>query len=233
MGLDIPIIINNFNRLSSTTKLCQDFERRGYSKLHIIDNGSTYSPLLDWYDSLSLPVERTSNHGSLALWNSGYINKFQKGQWIAYTDSDLELNPNMTEDWADRFIGLADKWGYNKIGVALQIEGLDIKTDYGRNAVEWEKKFWEKELEPTVYDAQIDTTLSLFRVGTPFDYKALRVAGPFTAKHIPWEVDWENLSEEEQYFLTHSSPWSTYKREYVKYWQQKTNIDATTTLGNY
>ena len=43
---DIPIIINNYNRLEMLTKLIHGLENKGYHNLYIIDNQSTYPPLL-------------------------------------------------------------------------------------------------------------------------------------------------------------------------------------------
>ena len=39
---DIPIIINNYNRLEMLTKLIHGLENKGYHNLYIIDNQSTY-----------------------------------------------------------------------------------------------------------------------------------------------------------------------------------------------
>lgn len=44
-----PIIINNFNRLSTTVQLIDALKQRGYNNIHILDNQSTYPPLLEFY----------------------------------------------------------------------------------------------------------------------------------------------------------------------------------------
>jgi len=67
----IPIIINNFNRLTYLKELIQSLEQRGYSNIYIIDNLSTYQPLLDYYESCRYRIFRLKkNLGSYALWNS-------------------------------------------------------------------------------------------------------------------------------------------------------------------
>ena len=53
---DIPIIINNYNRLEMLTKLIHSLESKGYHNLYIIDNQSTYPPLLEYYTRLPYPV---------------------------------------------------------------------------------------------------------------------------------------------------------------------------------
>lgn len=41
---NIPIIINNFNRLTCLQRLIASLEVRGYHNIYIIDNNSTYPP---------------------------------------------------------------------------------------------------------------------------------------------------------------------------------------------
>lgn len=207
----IPVIINNFNRLTTTKKLTDDLSKLGYTNIHIIDNKSTYPPLLEWYDQCSYTVERlNSNLGQLAVYNSGYINKFQG--WVAYSDSDIELNSNTPRGFIERMQEVANKYNSIKVGLALRIDDLPT-TRYGIYIRGEEQKFWTQEVENQVYKAWVDTTFSIIKVGQPFQYDAYRIAGDFTARHIPWYLDYDNLSEEEKYYLEHSSSeFSTTKR---------------------
>ena len=62
---------------------------------------------------------------------------------------------------------------------------------------EWEEQFWEKPIGELhggdrVYDAPIDTTFALYDQDyfDPADFtRAVRVAGRFTARHLPWYRD--------------------------------------------
>ena len=45
----IPIIINNFNRLTYLKDLIFFLEKNGYVNIVVIDNASTYPPLLEYY----------------------------------------------------------------------------------------------------------------------------------------------------------------------------------------
>lgn len=88
---DIPIIINNYNRLEMLTKLIHSLESKGYHNLYIIDNQSTYPPLLEYYTRLPYPVYMLNkNVGHLSLWETGIFKQF-KDSYYAYTDSDLEI----------------------------------------------------------------------------------------------------------------------------------------------
>jgi len=208
---DIPIILNNFNRLSTTKKLADDLSKLGYTNIHIIDNNSTYPPLLEWYSNCPYTVERlNSNLGQLAVYNSDYINKF-KG-WVAYSDSDIELNPNTPKEFVERMTQMAEKYNKIKSGLALKIDDVP-DTRYGLYAKWLESRYWKQELEPDVYSAHVDTTFSVVQVGQPFTYEAVRLAGDLTARHIPWYLDYEDLDQEEVYIIQHSnSEFSTTKR---------------------
>lgn len=208
---DIPIIINNRNRLTTTKKLADNLYSLGYTNIHILDNNSTYPPLLEWYKECSYRVKRSDkNLGQLAIYNSGYINEF-KG-WVAYSDSDIELNPNTPRGFIEQMIGIAEKYNKLKVGLALRIDDLPTNLHAARFKL-WEQPHWTKEIEKDVYEAFVDTTFSIIKVGQPFQYQALRIAGDLTARHIPWYQDYDNLSEEERYYIDHSSSeFSTTKR---------------------
>lgn len=156
-------------------------------------------------------VERlNSNLGQLAVYNSDYINKF-KG-WIAYSDSDIELNPNTPRGFVEKMTQIAEKHNRIKSGLALKIDDVP-DTTYGKYVKWLESRYWKQELEADVYNAHVDTTFSVIQVGQPFTYEAVRLAGDMTARHVPWYLDYENLDQEEVYILQHSnSEFSTTKR---------------------
>lgn len=185
--------------------------RLTYRNIYILDNASTYPPLLEWYERCPFKVVRLDqNLGQLAIYNSGYINEFSG--WVAYTDSDIELNPYTPEGFIERMVELAEKHGYNKAGLSLDIGDLP-ETEYATFIKRMENTYWENSLEKNVYVANVDTTFSIVKVGLPFQYTAIRIAGDMTAKHIPWYLDYDNLDEEETYVIEHSnSEFSTTKR---------------------
>ncbi|HWA33283.1 MAG TPA: hypothetical protein VG737_04090, partial [Cyclobacteriaceae bacterium] len=59
---DIPIIINNFNRLTFPVLLIQFLEKCGYNKIVILDNYSTYPPLLEYYRTCPHEVIRSKRN---------------------------------------------------------------------------------------------------------------------------------------------------------------------------
>lgn len=208
---DIPIILNNFNRLSTTKRLADDLYNLGYTNIHILDNNSTYPPLLEWYKECPYKVELLGrNLGQLAIYNSDYINKFK--EWVVYSDSDIELNQLTPRDFIAQMMRIAEKYGKLKVGLALKIDDLP-ETKYGIYIKGQEAKYWYKELACGIYDAHVDTTFSIIKVGQPFTYEAIRLGENYTARHTPWYLDYGHLSPEELYIIEHSnSEYSTTKR---------------------
>ena len=101
---DIPIIINNFNRLSMLRKLICGLEQRGYTNIWIIDNNSTYPPLLEWMNEMKDKyhlVRLQKNVGHLSLFETGLYKRFWKGYYI-YTDSDISIPDYVPNDFVER-----------------------------------------------------------------------------------------------------------------------------------
>ncbi|MBL0314851.1 MAG: hypothetical protein IPP69_03390 [Flavobacteriales bacterium] len=66
---DIPVVINNRNRLTYPLMLIDWLEKAGMKKIIIIDNASTYPPLLEYYSALRTALFSLSeNIGPLAIW---------------------------------------------------------------------------------------------------------------------------------------------------------------------
>lgn len=201
------VVINNRDRLSTTRQLVEDLLERNTEEIWIIDNASTYPPLLDWYEHVpeQVRVLRYHNGGHLALWSLGVINEI-KEDWVFYTDSDIELNPNMPKDYQRIMLDTAEQHGHVKIGCAIAID--DIPEHYWlRNQVlRNEHRWWTDAVAENVYRADTDTTFNLNRKVDQF--ASIRIAGDFTCRHKPWYVDINNLDEEEQYYYDHYDGWS-------------------------
>jgi len=228
---DIPTIINNYNRLTTTKKLVEDLLRLGCTNIIILDNNSDYPPLLEWYDQTEKNNNKVRLHildnnlGHKALWKSGLINHLKSYPYIIYTDSDIELNKRMPKNFIDILIKLSKEYKFDKIGLAIKIDNLPnnfvgeiIKQT---EAIYWVNKLFNKRYE--LYQGMIDTTFALFNPNIPFQYSALRIAGDFTCSHTPWYTDFDNISEEELYFINSCNPEiSTYAGHYFKH-KNKTN----------
>jgi hypothetical protein len=99
--------------------------------------------------------------------------------------------------------------GVQKSGVSLRIDDLPA---WQSDVVNWERRFWSRPVGGRYYQAPIDTTLCMYASVLPHrramsvgGIKTVRSSQPYTARHVPWYLDCENLDEENaNYFRTAS-----------------------------
>ena len=203
----IPIIINNYNRLTSLKILISSLEKMGYKNLFIIDNASTYPPLLEYYNTCPYKVFRLNNNvGYLALWKTDKYKMFISDYYV-YTDSDVVPCAECPDDFLNHFWDILKRYKYaTKVGFGLKIDDLPDHYDMKQSVIDWESKFWKYEVEKDIYRAPIDTTFSLYR---PFAKKnanwyveQYRTGGKYQVHHLPWYNNSADLSKEEQYYIT-------------------------------
>ncbi len=200
----VPIVINNFNRLSCLKQQVDRLRDLGYENLYVIDNASTYEPLLDYYRSEKLRVFYLSeNVGYLALWKTSVRKEFMSNYYI-YTDSDIVPVEDCPDDFAARFKATLDEHRtLAKAGFGLKID--DLPESYAnRDAVaQHERQFWTQPITRGLWHAPIDTTLALYRPGESGGWwlDAARTDAPYLARHVAWYADSANPSEEERFYL--------------------------------
>lgn len=210
----IPIIINNKNHLTYLMRLIKSLEKRGYTNIYIIDNHSTYQPLLDFYDKTSYQVFRLSkNVGFCALWDTDIFAQFE-GQYYVYTDSDLELVDECPTDFMVIMRYLLDKYSLGKVGLSLPIDDLPPHFANREKVQKWETAFNTEKVERLAYNARVDTTFALYKPNVFGDANALlgfRTRFPYSARHLPWYENTAALTEEQQYYynnVSSSTHWS-------------------------
>lgn len=207
--MQIPIIINNRNRLTTTKRLVADLNNLGYTDIYILDNASTYEPLLEWYRQCPATVEYIGrNMGHKALWEYGILNMFKKCPFVVYTDSDIELNSATPAGFIEQMVGIAGDTGVEKVGLAIRIDDIP-PTPANQRVYNIERRYWANKVDhPTheVYEAIVDTSFCIVRPDSSYNWstKAVRVAGNLTCTHRPWYLDYDNLDAEEQYVFGHA-----------------------------
>lgn len=202
---EIPIIINNRNRLTFLKQLINWYKKAGYKNIIVLDNDSKYEPLLQYYKSENINVIfLKENVGHLALWKSGVYKQFY-GDYYVYTDPDVLPIDECPFDFMQYFMSLLKKYSsIEKVGFGLKIDDLPNYYDKKNEVINWEKKHWLKQIEPDVYDAALDTTFALYKPYTRGDVwvqNALRTGGNYVARHLPWYENSNNISEEDLYYL--------------------------------
>src|SRR5690606_32254212 len=221
---NIPIIIINFNQLDNLQALVDFLLERKIENIVIIDNKSDYPPLLEYYKSIQSEVKvelMTENHGHMVFFENESLQKKYGQGYYFITDADILPNPNLPEDFIKIMIQKMDKYNKKivKVGLALDIDTVPDYYPLKEKVVSWERKFWEEELEKDVFLADVDTTFALYKPFYPSKfkvrqrnfYRAIRLGGNFTSKHMGWYLNPENLTEEQKYYMRTSSTSNSWK----------------------
>ena len=201
---NIPVIINNRNRHTFMLQLIDWLEKNGHSNIYIIDNNSTYPPLLDYYLKTKYHVFRLKeNVGHLALWKTDIYKQFYNDYYI-YTDPDVVPAENCPSDAVSFMMDQLKRFAViEKIGFGLKIDDLPEHYENKKKVIEWESNFWKTEIIKDVYDAKVDTTFALYRpytIGSLWVQKAYRTGGNYVARHLPWYENSKASTVEDTYY---------------------------------
>ena len=202
---ETPILIPAFNNPSYCRMMVNQLSALGLSRLMIIDNASTTEEMKRELLVLEerVHVIRLGKNAGPKYFARNWFFYVQLPQIFCVTDPDLAFNKNLPEEFLENLFALTDEHRIGKAGFALDIQDCEkfreIKLEFkGKtyDIVSWEQQFWQKQIGLTkgldpVFLADIDTTFALYnknhfvRRKSCF-YRALRVAGNFTARHLPW-----------------------------------------------
>lgn len=212
----VPIYINNRNRLTYLRSLIKWLESSGYTNYYVLDNDSTYPPLLDYYGEClkDRVIKLSENAGHLAIWKH-LIYLRQPLSFYVYTDSDiLPVAEQSKEMVSVLYDALRNVPFAVKAGCALAID--DLPACYARRGEvqRWESQYWDKCIAKDVYHADVDTTFCLYmpmwRGVEPWGAH-LRIAGECMARHLPWYEDTEQNTEENLYYEQHANSSSSWR----------------------
>lgn len=201
----IPCFITSWNLLTPLIHLVEDVRRLGLKPV-IVDNASTYPPLLAWLDQQKQVevVRARQNHGPRVAWASGLV---QAEHWCVVTDGDLDLS-SVPDDALDILQeGFSLDKSVHKVGLSLTIGDLPLDAPLTHEIRQWEHAYWKKPIGQrrgvTFYEAPIDTTFALYdnqRPGNAYG-PALRVGPPYTVRHLPWYWTRDAINEEIRFYL--------------------------------
>ena len=222
--INYPIYLTNMNRLTTTKNMVEKlFELNSKANITIIDNSSTYSPLLDWYEKVQNDIniiKHKTNLGPWTFFRSGYWKKC-KENFYCYSDADLELNPNMPYNWQEIMFEYHKKYEA-KASLVLRLDDIPRNHLYDK-INKHQSNSWNKTDEKNIYTGITDMTFSFDAKNCGYRYKSVRLGGNFACRHIPWYLDPNNISEEEKYYLSHIDSkkfhlalWSRLNQEKIK-----------------
>ena len=213
----IPVYINNRNRLTSTKALVEWLLRAGTKRVIIIDNASTYVPLLEYYGLLpeEVKVRSQDNLGPWSFWDTNSY-KEQSTPYVV-TDSDTVPSECCPTDLIEKLLSVLNSYPEcGKVGPNLRLDNIpDLSRDFITNGdgKGWvgEGVFWKNRHPSGAFNAPIDTTFALYRAYSPWvpaDWNNLRMDMPYVVEHTPWYIS-KPFSEEEKYYRDHlENSWS-------------------------
>lgn len=231
--MNIKIYIISYNRLTTLRRSVNSYiklDEIKYKNISIIDTGSTYEPLLNYYEELlGLGVEITFSKkllkGPEELNNVANIintkNQFANLDYYVVTDPDISLENSPSNTLKVYISVLNNLKDIEIVGPMLRIQ--DIPAEYTARDLCWERhvaQFWNKTPikllisligingENTPIDifyqrARIDTTFGLLHGSTK--YKRLldgaRLYNPYEALHLDWYFTAQNIPEDQLKYI--------------------------------
>lgn len=193
----VPIVIicyNNYKYVKNTVSEIHRVNPEYVQFIRIMDNNSTCKDTVTYLQTANIHV----------IWN-----KRNDGPWInqdinsdvfnslpekfIMTDPDLGFNQNLPSNFIEIMMDLSERYNCSKIGFALDISDFDKMYDglyqYGKTIKEWESQFWNNKINHDnyeLYNAAIDTTFCMCNKKYLNWGLNIRIAGNFTAKHLPF-----------------------------------------------
>lgn len=186
----VPIIIicyNNYKYVQNTVNQIYKINQEYLKYIQILDNFSTCQDTINYLKNVNCKViyNKTNNGPWITHKYNQYIYNSLPDKFIV-TDPDLEFNKNLPNNFIEILLHFSDVYNSMKIGFALDIN-IDVNDLV--ICIDNEKKYWDLKINIQnegyeIYDAAIDTTFCLIN---KHGYNGeMRIAGNFTAKHLPW-----------------------------------------------
>jgi hypothetical protein len=201
----IPIYICSRDRVACLRRLVDWLEAAGHERITILDNASTYEPLIDYLKATPHDVVALgANLGKRAIWAAGLTPQ----EFFVYTDPDIVPTGDCPLDAVAVLRDALARYPYPKVGLGLYTDDLTsgaLPPFLARELTEWENGpvIRGQSLDRYVYVSAVDTTFAMYRPGGQFCYQALRTHAPYEARHLGWYSE-ANPTEEDLYYLEHA-----------------------------
>ena len=212
MSSTVTVVLNNRDLVTWPREMVRHIERlRGLERILIVDNASTYSPLLDFYAKCPHEIVYLPNLGHTAPWSPVVQEKITT-DWYVVSDADLEIGDLPSDCLQHLMRCLAAFPRAGKIGLGLKIDGVPQESPYYNHVNTYERRFWELPLLGSlVRAAPVDTTFAIYHKSLLNRYAVCgaRTDMPYAAHHPAWSII--DPDEEFQYYLDHASASSSYK----------------------
>lgn len=209
---DIPIYIISFNRLSYLKEMIAFLEKYNLKNIHIIDNLSSYQPLLDYLKKSKYTVHYMSkNYGHKVFFDAPEFKDVRENKYFVLTDPDVIPVDECPSDFMEIFYDALQKHKFaNKVGFSLKIDDIPDAYELKAAVLDYEKTLTFNQIGPKtskLFKAYIDTTFALYRPQLQWEggdgkgfFSAIRTAFPYEARHLPWYKSLKDLNEEDIFY---------------------------------
>lgn len=205
----MKIFIISYNRFDFLKQQVEFFKQNPELDIHIIDNGSTYQPLVDYLDNVQdVHIHFCGqNYGHKVIWYIGFSRQYSQDEPYIVTDPDIIPED---ENFVDMLLEALEKFPeINKIGLGLRTDDLPEHYPLREKVIQHEEFILASEgyfmRDTRFIKAPVDTTLAIYRAGCHeyFIKPALRTTQSL-AKHLSWYMTAEEMQNEENTFYHNS-----------------------------
>lgn len=230
---DVPVLVPTFNNPTYLRNMVKQLRTLRLDNLIVVDNASTYPPMLDLLSQLSRElrvVRNSANYGPRYLFRDEIQSLLPP--LFCISDPDLQFNSELPDDFLAQLVSLTEQYKIGKAGFSLDIsDRASLRDDSfvirGKEYKIWEREeeYWQTPLSQLasgdqVYRALIDTTFAVYNkryLKKENMLDAVRVAGRYTARHLPWERDSIVPEAENSYYCRTASEVAHYHAQSAEY----------------
>lgn len=206
----VPIYVICRDRLTSLRALVDWCERaESVSRVVLLDNESTYEPLLEYLNQSQHEVRRTANLGPSGAFRQASADGFP----YVITDPDIVPRGDCPLDAITKFIDVLNQCQWARcIGFGLDISDIPDDYPYKGDVIRCESWYWATMAEGTpipAFHASIDSTFAVY--ARP-DGTSLRSGYPYIARHADWYLTRPFPPDIEHYLVrssAHGANWTT------------------------
>ena len=216
---DLPIFINCRDRLGCLQQLVSWLLEAGYHRIFLIDNASTYPPLLAYYEDVirdgRVTVVRLSrNFGHRAIWQAYLLQKLDIRTPYVYTDPDVLPVEDCPKGIVARLYQILRRYPFlAKVGAGLKTDDLP-RPQRSMQIAQGQAAYQQVPVEEELYYAACDTTFALYAPIRHYTVSpAMCTGGRLLLRHLPWYLDSQHLPEDEAYYIAHADASSTFARD--------------------
>lgn len=220
----IPIFIITHNRLEILKRSVDSYEKFISHPIRIIffNVASTYQPTLDYMASkekegCKIYTSKINNHKLVINAIKDYLHHHPQCEYYVVTDPDIELD-DVNDDILDFYIHVLNTTGVNSVGPMLRIDDIPDYYPRKQNVIDGHgHQFWKRPRYRIHYKnnkfsfihCNTDTTFQLAsRKNIPSNFpngNSIRCLSPYSARHLDWYLDPNNLPPCQKYYAQECS----------------------------